>query len=115
MGAEMGGKACLASAARRRGLAMTKPTKPRQHPITRDMPLPGHYGVLTMQLNVTRYHPAGTVRFTLVVREPVSGLEVRRVVQETETESDQLDKAILFEVDCAMTDMLWLQTGHKGL
>lgn len=92
---------------------MTRKPGPRQHPITRDMPLPGHYGVLTMQLNLTRYHPAGTVRWTLIVREPTDQLEVSRVVCEVTEDTEQLTQVMLDAVSGAVTEMLWLQTGRN--
>lgn len=43
-----------------------------------DIPLPGHYGVLTCQLNITRYQAANTGRWVLTVREPTEQLELVR-------------------------------------
>lgn len=92
---------------------MPEQRKVKSHPITRDMPLPGHYPVLTMQLNLTRYHPANTIRWTLIVREPSEQLEVTRVVQGTTEDEEKQTQAMLDAVSAAMTEMLWLQTGCK--
>lgn len=90
----------------------TRPTPP-QHGITQDIPLPGNYGVLTLQLNVTRYHPAGTIRWTAILREPVNGLEIQREIQEVADETDALDAKLLGVLEQMMTNMLWLQTGRN--
>lgn len=52
----------------------------RQHPITQDIPLPGHYSCLTMQLNVTMYQSPGTIRLVCVVREPSDQIELSREI-----------------------------------
>lgn len=43
-----------------------------------DIPLPGHYRVLTAQLNVTRYQSEKVGRWVLVVREPQEQIELYR-------------------------------------
>jgi len=90
---------------------MSRDHSHRHHPVTQNVPLPGHYGVLTMQLNVTRYHPAGTVRWVLVVREPAEQFEVARTFGELTEDSAATDAAIANAVMDAITAMLYMQTG----
>ena len=51
----------------------------RRHAVTYDIPMPGHYPCLTLQLNVTRYAADRVGKLVLVVREPSAGVEVHRV------------------------------------
>jgi hypothetical protein len=44
-----------------------------------DLPLPGHYPCLTLQLNATLYPGIGEVKYVLVLREPVAQLELGRI------------------------------------
>jgi hypothetical protein len=76
-----------------------------------DLPLPGHYGVLTFQLNYTRYHPQGTSRWTLSVREPKEGIELDRVFMDLGDDTEDTDGEILAAVQQAITQMLYMQTG----
>lgn len=83
------------------------------HPITQDMPLPGHYPCLTMQLNVTRYQSQGLVRATLIVREPSDGIEVRRSILEQCEDTPDATDTLLTMIGQALLDMRWLQQGEN--
>lgn len=45
-----------------------------------DLPLPGNYPCLTLQLNVTRYASQQLGRYVIVVRDPNSDIEVAREI-----------------------------------
>lgn len=53
-----------------------------RHPAVIDIPLPGNYPCLTLQLNVTRYQSQGVGKMVLVVREPSDSVEVHRAHSE---------------------------------
>lgn len=44
-----------------------------------DLPLPGNYPVLTMQLNATLYASIGELKWVLILREPIAQLELGRI------------------------------------
>lgn len=90
---------------------MSQERSGRKHVAQQDIPLPGHYGVLTTQLNVTRYHRTNTVRWVLVVREPSEQVEVHRTFGELADDSQATDRAIVAAVLDAITVMLYMQTG----
>jgi len=56
----------------------THTTPPARRIGLQDLPLPGHYGVLTWQLNVTLYPAIGELKHVSILREPVSQLELSR-------------------------------------
>lgn len=76
-----------------------------------DMPLPGHYDVITLQLNYTRYQAAGTSKAILVLREPVGGIELDRWVLDLAPDSDQSDAELVEGLLEAITKTLYLQSG----
>lgn len=82
------------------------------HQITLDQPLPGFYPCITMQLNVTRYASGKLGRFVLVLREPSSGLELRREFAETGV-FDVLAPEVVSQVESAMKAMVYLQDGER--
>jgi hypothetical protein len=43
-----------------------------------DIPLPGSFDVLTMQLNATLYPRAQTGKYVVILRDPVEQLEIAR-------------------------------------
>jgi len=83
----------------------------RPHPIAQDIPLPGHYPCLTLQLNVTRYQSQGLVRATLIVREPSGHLELRRVIFDSQEDAESFSAAVALAVDGALAEMRWMQGG----
>lgn len=84
----------------------------RTHPITQDLPLPGHYPCLTAQLNVTRYTAGGTLRVVLSIREPNEHLEVWRQSIGTTEASTEVVARVGEMLMQAMAQMHWLQTGE---
>lgn len=61
----------------------TTPTPRPNHPVTQDIPLPGHYQCLTLQTNLTIYPPTAMARFVTVVREPNDQIEIVRFFRES--------------------------------
>lgn len=92
---------------------MTEPAKVRVHPIAHDIPLPGHYPCLTLQVNVTRYHGAQTLRWIVSAREPNENLEVyRSSLDTTPWTADSID-GLCFELRQALRAVEWLQEGKN--
>lgn len=89
---------------------MNKPDKRPDHSITQDIPLPGFYPCLTLQLNVTRYQSSGLGRFVMVVREPSEGVEIRRVFLDA-TAWDMTAQRVRETIAQMLVDLVWLQTG----
>lgn len=60
-------------------MAMNSDPSPRVIP---DIPLPGHYQVLTAQMNLTLYPPSGVCKWVITTRDPSPGrqLELTRTV-----------------------------------
>lgn len=86
---------------------------PLQHPITQDMPLPGHYPCLTLQLNVTRYASPETMRFVVTVREPTERIETWRAHADTcDWGVDTVDELCIV-LRQALVNMEWLQLGKS--
>ena len=81
-----------------------------QHPVTYDQPLPGHYPVLTLQLNVTRYAAEGVGKMVLVAREPQAQVECFRVFSEVGPWSALRD-ALVGQLDTALRRLQYLQDG----
>lgn len=79
-----------------------------------DMPLPGHYDVITLQLNYTRYQAAATSKAILVLREPVGGIELDRWVLDLAPDSDQSDAELVEGLLEAITKTLYLQSGMNS-
>lgn len=77
-----------------------------------DIPLPGNYPCLTLQLNVTVYQGADTIRWTLTVREPTEQWEVTRRVVDTEQFGPHTVDALLLGLREAVTEARWLQQGN---
>jgi hypothetical protein len=48
---------------------MTMNTGPSSRPIA-DVPLPGHYDVLSVQINVTMYPRSGRCKYVVTLRDP---------------------------------------------
>lgn len=92
---------------------MTTNRTPRTHPAAMDIPMPGHYPCLTLQLNATRYHPSGQVRWVLVLRDPNTQVELHRVFQEQTEDSAETDFALAIALQDALTAMLYMQTGQE--
>lgn len=58
---------------------MTTPSTPKRRvPALVDIPLPGSYEVLTLQINATLYPRSRESKFVAVLRDPVSQIEVQR-------------------------------------
>lgn len=55
----------------------TRPRPPRGALV--DIPLPGSFDVLTVQINVTVYPKAQTGKYVAVLRDPVAQIEIERV------------------------------------
>ena len=92
---------------------MDRRTTPLVHGSMRDIPLPGHYKCLTLQLNVTRYQSPGSWRMVMVTREPTDQVEVRRDFTETdEWGLDSIDR-ICLALRQALLDVVYLQTGRN--
>lgn len=83
----------------------------RLHPVTQDMPLPGNYPCLTLQLNLTTYAPSALHRWILTVREPTLGIEVWRSSVDTTELTPEALKALATCIDQAVANMGWLQHG----
>lgn len=84
-----------------------------QHPVTQDMPLPGHYPCLTLQLNVTRYQATGLQRWVLVVREPSVGLELTRTSQDVSPDANEARQDLVVAIEQALANMRWMQLGEE--
>lgn len=76
-----------------------------------NMPLPGHYPVVTLQLNYTRYNATGLSKAICVVREPVEGIELDRWVIDLSEDNEGTDTAVCEGVLEAILKILYLQTG----
>lgn len=83
-----------------------------QHPITQDIPLPGNYPCLTLQLNVTRYASGGLGRYVCVLREPSDGLEISRSFGAAH-EWPQVAQEALSVIEQALANMVYLQLGDN--
>ena len=83
----------------------------RQHPVTQDIPLPGHYPCLTLQLNVTRYQATGVWRAILVVREPSEHIEVERASLEVPEGASDPSLTVWSMIDQSLANMVWMQNG----
>lgn len=82
--------------------------------VLQDLPLPGHYQCLTLQLNVTRYQATRFGRWTLSVREPVDNFEVYRSFVDQgpwEEVSVPMAEALLE----ALASMCFLQDGYAHM
>jgi len=91
----------------------TTPQQPTgQHPVTYDQPLPGHYPILTLQLNITRYQDQGLGKMVLVVREPSSQIECFRSFIELQP-WEELDEALDAHVTSAVKRMVYLQMSES--
>lgn len=75
-----------------------------------EIPLPGHYPCLTLQLNVTCYQSAKVGRMVAIVREPSDHIEVRRVHADA-LSPDELAQVVVEGVEGLLADMRYLQ-GH---
>ncbi len=85
--------------------------KPGQLPVTQDMPLPGFYNCLTLQLNVTTYACSTAGKWVLTVRDPDGHHEVLRAHHNAE-DSIELDYAeCIRTVEQALRSMIYLHTG----
>lgn len=92
---------------------MNTPNPTPQHGVTQDIPLPGFYPCLTLQLNVTRYQSEKAGRFVLVLREPSTHIEVQRSHMDVGTWPDiaaEVTKTLLQ----ALVNMQWLQDGAQS-
>lgn len=87
----------------------TEQPRGHQHPVTQDIPLPGHYPCLTMQLNVTRYQSAGTLRWVLTVREPTLGFETSRAHAGALHDTTAARGDLLGAIEQALANMRWMQ------
>jgi hypothetical protein len=87
--------------------------EPHQHPVTQDIPLPGNYPCLTLQLNLTRYAAAKSVRWILTVREPQEGIEVVRKHVGTCTDTAAVASSLMDTIVQAICDMRYLQEDHN--
>jgi len=77
-----------------------------------EIPLPGHYPTLTMQLNVTLYQSAAVGRLVCILREPSDGVEVRRE-HANHVPLSELEAGVVAVVRTLIADALYLQ-GHQG-
>lgn len=57
---------------------MDQPRTHIDHPVLRDIPLPGLFKCLSWQLNVTTYPKQGAIKLVSVIREPQDQIEVQR-------------------------------------
>lgn len=85
-----------------------------RHGITQDMPLPGFYPCLTLQLNVTRYAAGTTVRWVAIVREPNEQVETYRAHQDTTDWGVDTVDGLCNELRQALINMVWLQEGKSS-
>jgi hypothetical protein len=90
----------------------TKKTPGVQHPITQDVPLPGFYPCLTLQLNVTRYASGRLGRFVLVLREPSDGVEISRTFIDSSAWQD-VANAVPVAMGQALVNMAYLQDARN--
>lgn len=94
-------------------MTQDKTTAP-QHPITTDMPLPGFYPCLTLQLNLTRYQAAESFRWVAIVREPSEQVEcIRRFADTADWGVDTVDM-MCNQLRQVLTEMVWLQAGKAS-
>ncbi len=62
---------------------MTEPSVEVPRPGRGELPLPGNYPCITLQLNVTRYAGGGMGRMVLCLRDPATGAELDRAFVST--------------------------------
>lgn len=90
---------------------MPESQRATQHPITQDIPLPGNYPCLTLQLNVTMYAAPVTMRMVLSVREPSDHIEIYRAsIPTTDWGVDTAD-GLCFELRQAIANAQYMQHG----
>jgi hypothetical protein len=83
-----------------------------QHPITQDIPLPGNYQCLTLQLNYTAYRAGGTQRWVLIVRDPDNNLEVSRSIGPMGVVSPASAKALNLALKQALANVDYMLHGN---
>lgn len=93
-------------------MSTTDPVRQRQHPVTQDIPLPGNYPCLTLQLNATFYQATDQIRWVLVVREPSDQYEVVRKFVDACPRTDAVIEQIAMSLLQAAAECVYLQ-GHR--
>lgn len=78
-----------------------------------EVPLPGHYPTLTLQLNVTLYASAAVGRLVGILREPSDGLELRRE-HANHIPVSELGEAAVAVVAALINDARYLQGNHPA-
>ncbi len=87
--------------------------KPGQHPVTQDIPLPGFYPCLTLQLNVTTYAAISDGKWVLTVRDPMGQIEVMRGHHEAHDDHAFDHDKLLEAIDQALKSMHYMHRGNN--